>query len=266
LRKLGINIPDSALINNDIFGSADTDDHRLNNFLDAINSDYKIIWAVRGGFGTARLLDSLNRLPNPRVAKTFVGFCDVTSVNLFMAQKWPNWRIIHATVLTYLSEHQPQNKFNLLLDILENKINSYSIGNLSPLNEKARTEKNVNGKLTGGNLTIIENSLKTCWEIQTNGKIVFIEDVHEEPEHIYRMMCHLKEAGKLSGAKALVFGYFHKASDQKRVLLHLKGFAQTLDIPVYVTDRFGHGDYNLPLIYNASAIIHDGKMTVAVSS
>jgi muramoyltetrapeptide carboxypeptidase len=186
-------------------------------------------------------------------------------MNLFIAQKWPNWQVIHGTVLAYLNEDLPQNKFNILLDILENKINSYSIENISPINEKARTEKNVSGKLTGGNLTLLENSLKTCWEIQTNGKIVFIEDVHEEAEHIYRTMRHLKEAGKLSGAKALVFGFFHKASNQERVLLHLKGFAQTLDIPVYVTDRFGHGDYNLPLIYNASATINDGKMTITVS-
>jgi muramoyltetrapeptide carboxypeptidase LdcA involved in peptidoglycan recycling len=37
-----------------------------------------------------------------------------------------------------------------------------------------------------------------------------------------------------------------------------------LDIPLYVTDQFGHGNYNTPLIYNAIAEIHDGKMTVQV--
>jgi muramoyltetrapeptide carboxypeptidase len=232
--------------------------------LDAINSDHKIIWAVRGGFGTARLVASLNRLPTPAVAKTFVGFCDITPLNLFMAQKWPQWRIIHATVLTYLNEDSPRNKFDLLLDILENKIKSYDVDHLIPLNEKARTKRNITGKLTGGNLTLLENSLKTCWEIQTKGKIVFIEDVREQPEHIYRMMYHLKEAGKLSEAKAVVFGHFHESGDSERLLLYLKGFAQTTDIPIYLTDRFGHGDYNVPLIYNATAKIHDGKMTISV--
>ncbi|MDR1334102.1 MAG: LD-carboxypeptidase [Holosporaceae bacterium] len=265
LKRSGINVPATSLINNDVFGSADTDDHRLNYLLDAINSDHKIIWALRGGFGTARLLAALDRLPSPRTAKTLVGFSDVTSLNLFISQKWPHWRVIHATVLAYLDEKSYQNKFGVLLDILNNKIDHYSIDNISPLNEKAKISKNVTGKLTGGNLTIIENSLKTCWEIQTEGKIIFIEDVHEEAEHIYRMMCHLREVGKLSKVKALVFGHFHATSDRKKVLLYLKGFAQTLDIPVYITDQFGHGDYNMPLIYNAVAEIHEKKMIVNIS-
>ncbi|MDR1235414.1 MAG: LD-carboxypeptidase [Holosporaceae bacterium] len=264
LKKCGINAPDTSLANKDVFNSADTDDHRLNYFLDAINSDHKIIWAVRGGFGTERLVASLNRLPKSSRAKTLVGFCDITSLNLFISQNWPEWRVIHGAVLIYLNGKLLDPKFNLLTDILENKIKSYTVDNLSPLNDKARSTESVAGKLTGGNLTLLENSLKTCREIQTKGKIIFIEDVHEEPERIYRMMYHLKEAGKLSEAKAVVFGHFHAVSDPKRLLLFLKGFARTLDIPVYLTDRFGHGDYNTPLIYNAPAEIRAGKMTVTV--
>jgi muramoyltetrapeptide carboxypeptidase len=265
LKKCSINIPDTAFINKDVFGSADTDDHRLNYLIDAVNSNHKIIWALRGGFGTARLLASLDRLPSPRVAKTLIGFSDITSLNLFISQKWPHWRAIHAPVLMHLDKHY-DNKFDILLNILNNRIESYDVNNLSPLNEKAKISKNVTGKLTGGNLTIIENSLKTCWEIQTEGKIIFIEDIYEKAERIYRSMYHLWEAGKLSKAKALVFGHFHEAGNQEKVLLYLKGFAQMLDIPVYVTDQFGHGDYNTPLIYNAIAEIHDGKMTVQCNS
>lgn len=264
LKKSNFNIPDTSLINHDVFGSSDTDDHRLNHFIDAVNSDHKIIWALRGGFGAARLIASLDRLPKPCVAKTFIGFSDITSLNLFISQKWPNWRVIHATVFAYLDKKSSKNKFGTLLDILGGKIDSYDINNLHHLNEKAKTQKDIIGKLTGGNLTIIENSLKTCWEIQTDGKIVFIEDVREEPQCIYRTMYHLKEVGKLSGAKALIFGCFNGVSDQKKVLLYLKGFAKTLDIPVYATNQFGHGDYNVPLIYNATAKIRGGKMTISV--
>jgi muramoyltetrapeptide carboxypeptidase len=263
IKEFGIKIPDSALDNKDIFAGADTDDQRLNYFIDAIRSDHKIIWAMRGGYGTARLIAALDRLPKPNFSKIFVGFCDVTAMHLFISQKWPNWRAIHATVLTFLTGESFENKFSTLLDILEGKIDSYDMDGVYPLNNKAFAQKSVTGELIGGNMSIIETSLKTCWEIQTDGKILFVEDIYEKPEQIYRAMYHLKEAGKLSNAKALVFGYFHKAGDPKRLELFLKGFAQTLDIPVYITDKFGHGADNVPLIYNAKATIHDNKMTIA---
>ncbi|MDR0580739.1 MAG: LD-carboxypeptidase [Holosporaceae bacterium] len=264
IKKYGVNISDTVLANRDIFAGADTDDHRLNYLLDAINSNYEIIWAARGGYGTARIIAPLNYLPEPKFPKTFVGFCDATALNLFISQKWPRWRVIHATVLTFLNKTDFENKFEILLDILENKIDHYEMDGVYPLNDKALAQKSVTGKLTGGNLCTVVSSLKTCWEIQTDGKILFLEDTHEMPEHIYRAMYHLKEAGKLSKVKAVIFGHFHEAGNPERLELFLKGFAQTLDIPVYITNKFGHGIYNVPLIYNAKATINDNKMTVSV--
>jgi muramoyltetrapeptide carboxypeptidase len=264
VEKYGINIPDAALANRDIFAGADTDDHRLNYLLDAINSNYEIIWAARGGYGTIRLIAPLSCLSEPKFPKTFVGFCDATALNLFISQNWPKWRVIHATVLTFLNKVDFENKFDILLDILENKIDHYEVDGVYPLNNKALVQISITGKLTGGNLCTVVSSLKTCWEIQTDGKILFLEDTHEMPEHIYRAMHHLKEAGKLSRVKAIVFGHFHAAGNPERLELFLKGFAQTLDIPVYITNKFGHGIYNIPLIYNAKATINDNKMTVSV--
>ncbi|MDR2645772.1 MAG: LD-carboxypeptidase [Holosporaceae bacterium] len=264
IEKYGINIPDAALANRDIFAGASTDDHRLNYLLDAINSNHKIIWAMRGGYGTARIIATLDYLPKPKSQKTFVGFSDATALNLFISQKWPKWLVIHATVLTFLNKTDFENKFDILLNILENKIDHYDVDGVYPLNDKALAQKSITGKLTGGNLCIVVSSLKTCWEIQTDGKILFLEDTHEMPERIYRAMYHLKEAGKLSKVKAVIFGHFHAAGNPKKLELFLKGFAQILDIPVYITDKFGHGVYNVPMIYNAKAIIHDNKMTINV--
>jgi len=262
----GINVPDYTTINLDVFAGADTDDKRLHHFIDAINSNHDIIWAMRGGYGSARLIATLDRLPTPKASKTMIGFCDVTSLNIFIAQKWPHWRVIHAPLLIFLADRIFFNdRFEKLLNILENKIDSYDICGIYPLNYKARTLKQVTGPLTGGNLTLVEKSLKTCWEIQTDGKILFLEDVSEEAVHIYGMLYHLKEAGKLKNVKALVFGTFTKAKDEEAVKLYIKGFAQTLDIPVYMTDQFGHGKHNMPLIYNAPATIHDDKITVSVN-
>jgi muramoyltetrapeptide carboxypeptidase len=265
VKKFGIHIPDHAILNKGIFAGSDTDDHRLHHLMEAVRSRHEIIWAIRGGYGTARLLAALELLPKPNSSKTFVGFCDVTALHLFISQKWPNWRAIHAPVLIFLTKNSFENKFNILLDILENRIDSYDIDKVYPLNNKAAATANVVGKLTGGNLSIVAASLGTHWEIQTAQKILFLEDTHEPPEKIHSMLYHLKEAGKLANARALILGHFHKAGDPERLLLFLRGFAQTLNIPVYITDRFGHGAHNLPLIYNAVAKIHDNKMTIAVT-
>ena len=238
VKKFGLRIPDQAMINKDIFASADTDDHRLYHLIEAVHSNHKIIWAIRGGYGTARLLAALDLMPKPSSSKTFVGFSDVTALHLFISQKWPNWRVIHASVLTFLDRNSFENKFDILLDILENKIDSYDLNGVCPLNDIAMTARNVVGKLTGGNLSIIVASLGTCWEIKTAGKILFLEDTHEYPERLYRMLYHLKESDKLSNVRALVLGHFHIAGNPERLLLFLKGFAKTLNIPVYVTDKF----------------------------
>ncbi|MDR0968785.1 MAG: LD-carboxypeptidase [Holosporaceae bacterium] len=264
--KYGVNIPEYTLINKDIFRGADTDDARLNNFIDAVNSDKEIVWHMRGGYGTSRLIASLNRLPPPSSSKTLIGFCDATSMNIFVSQKWPNWKVIHAPLLIYLEKYSfSKDKFETLLNILENKIDSYEISGVVPFNYKAQTQERVVGRLTGGNLSIIENSLKTYWEIQTDGKILFLEDIYMEPQHIYRMLYHLKEAGKLDNVKALVLGHFHKVKEEGNLVPYLKGFCANLPIPVYITDQFGHGEHNMPLIYNATAELRDSKMIINTS-
>jgi muramoyltetrapeptide carboxypeptidase len=261
-----VDIPPQALVNRNEFGGfADTLENRLLHFKEAINADSSIIWAMRGGFGSNMLIVDLDKMPIPPNPKTLVGFSDITSMNIFVYQKW-NWRAIHAPVLIHLSEHEFTNdKFATLLDILEGKIDSYDIEDLLPINESARQIKEVTGPLTGGNLTLVEASLGTCWEIETEGKILFVEDINLYPEWIYRSMYHLKESGKLSGIKALVFGRFSKGGQRRNIGHCLLAFANSLNVPVYITNQFGHGNHNMPLIYGAPATIHDHRMTVRVT-
>jgi muramoyltetrapeptide carboxypeptidase len=156
-----------------------------------------------------------------------------------------------------------KGKFDTLLDILEDKVSVYDIDHVFPINVAARKEKTVTGKLTGGNLTLLEASLGTCWEFQTLGKILFVEDINLKPWWIYRTMYHFKEIGKLVGLKAIVFGRFvSTGSTQSEVGSFLCKFADSIDIPVYITDQFGHGNCNKPLIYDALATLHDNKMTI----
>lgn len=262
IQKFGVSIPDEAFINKNICKFSDTDTNRFNRFKHSIDSDSEIIWVMRGGFGSYKLIDALKDLPHPKKKKILIGFSDITALNLFISQNWKDWIVIHAPMIVHLGKNEYHHpSWSILLDILENKITQYEMTGLSPLNESGKRAKDqqIRGKLTGGNLTLIESSLKTSWEIDTDGKILFIEDCHETAPSVYRSMYHLKEAGKLSKVKAIVFGHFVGVSEYKKYLKH---FASEVNIPVFITDQFGHGKNNFPLVYNADVCIENNTLIV----
>lgn len=260
IKKFGIEIPAESFINKKICSFADTDSNRFDRFMRSVTSDSNIVWALLGGFGSYKLPILLDSVEKPKKKKFLVGFSDITALNLYVSQNWNNWTVIHAPVFSHVSKSRYQkDNWNLLLNILEHKTIKYQLSNLLPLNKLAERNKKIDGKLTGGNLTLVESSLGTNWEIQTKGKIVFLEDCNESAPSVYRSLYHLKMTGKFNKAKAVIFGYFLNSNDYKK---YLRSFAQELNIPVFITDKFGHGKKNLPLVYNADSSILNNCLTV----
>jgi muramoyltetrapeptide carboxypeptidase len=110
----------------------------------------------------------------------------------------------------------------------------------------------IEGRLTGGNLTLVTFSLGTPVEIETKGKVLFLEEVNEEPYRVDRMLTQLKFAGKLDGVKGIVFGEMINCKPRQRrssfslreVLTH---FAREVRIPCFATFPSGHGRENVVL-------------------
>lgn len=261
IRKFGILIPDESFINKNICRFADTDNNRFNRLKRSIYSNSDIVWTTRGGFGSYKLIDRLVTLRKPKKEKFFIGFSDITALNLYISQNWKNWTVIHAPMMVYAGKRRYHHlSWSLLMDILERKISKYEIKGLTPLNRLGKKKNlTVTGKLTGGNLTLLESSLKTNWEIDTDNKILFVEDCHESAPSIYRSMYHLKAAGKLSKVKAIVFGEFIGSPKYREYLKH---FANEINVPVFITDNFGHGKKNLPLVYGAKVTIRNNSLIV----
>ncbi|MDR3179872.1 MAG: LD-carboxypeptidase [Holosporaceae bacterium] len=266
VRNFGIAIPPAALENKNFYRCANTEENRVELFKKAMESGHKILWAVRGGYGSGFIIEFLSKLPVPRRKKILIGFSDISSLHLFVTQRW-GWKSIHAPVLMHLCRSEFTNeRFDTLLDILEKKITHYSFGPVYPVNQIAREIQTVKGRLTGGNLTSLECSIGTNWEFQANNKIVFVEDIYVPPWQVYRSMHHLKEAGKFLKAKAILFGRFSKGGSQTEFAHYLKKFADSVDIPVFVTNEFGHGNSNKPIIYGAEATICEKKVTIKVDN
>jgi muramoyltetrapeptide carboxypeptidase len=258
LKMLPLKIPEN-LLSQDIPYHANTDEKRLQMLKSALLNDDEntIVWALRGGYGCVRLLDSLKALPIPTHKKTVIGFSDNTALLLFLSQEW-GWPAIHGSVLTQLLNvnHHPES-FMRIADIVSHRVASQIIENIEPLNRNAQKSL-ISGKLIGGNLTLIENSIGTHWQPQTAGKILFLEEIGEKGYRIDRALYHLFQAGLFSQVNAIILGEFLASTDESVLAFSLKRFAHEMalqNIPVYKTNQFGHGNQNMPLMYNAFAQI-----------
>lgn len=223
-------------------GSADI---RINDLHEAFsNPEIKAIFCVKGGFSSSQLLDKIDYELIKKNPKLFVGYSDVTNLNVVFNQK--------CGLGTY---HGPMIRSNMLYDFneftkksflfsinqknrekweLENpnskKLNLLNKNNFIEIEikrekeiiEKEKEKENkeqikkeiknkfreIKGQLIGGNLSLLVTTLGTDYEIDTKHKILFIEEIEEEISRIDRMMTHLKLSGKLDDCRAVLFGNF----------------------------------------------------------
>jgi muramoyltetrapeptide carboxypeptidase len=124
------------------------------------------------------------------------------------------------------------------------------------LTPSVNSSSTIIGDLAGGNLTLVENSIGTCWQIQTTKKIIFLEEINEQGYRVDRSLNHIRQAGLLVDVAAIVLGDFtHEKEGRLNIDYALARFAQEITIPIYQSKQFGHGFRNHPLIYNSPATI-----------
>jgi len=184
------------------------DEERAADLQKMINDDsIKAIICSRGGYGSLRASELVNWERLQKQPIWVVGFSDVTVLH----SKLNKMRIasIHGVMPKYfLDEEKPSVSFNLLLDALTGRGISYDI----PASIYNREGK-VKAEITGGNLSILYSLRGTKYDIDTKGKILFIEDLDEYKYHIDRMLMNLKAGGKLEGLAGLVVGNFTAIKD-----------------------------------------------------
>ena len=126
------------------------------------------------------------------------------------------------------------------------------------------------GELIGGNLTMISNSIGTSSEINTNNRILFLEEVGEYIYHLDRMMVHLLRAGKLSTLQGVVIGDFSSMKDHNDsfgMSTHdvLRSHLNHLGCPVAYGFPAGHEKKNFPLPFGLPAHLEVGASSVKLS-
>lgn len=271
LSKIGLiaRIPDDLISKNKDLFSANSLEYRIKHFIDSINNnESKAVWAIRGGYGAAKLIPYLEKTAEPKQCKLLLGFSDITSLHLFLENKW-NWCSMHSPVINQILGNPLL--LNELKPIILGTKSSIIYNQLTPLNEYAQKNSIIEASITGGNLSLVQNSLATSWQINAKDKIVFLEDVDEPSYCIDRMLNHLLQAGVFDFAKAVIFGKFTppKNKDAESILYEktIDNFSRNINIPVLSLPIIGHNiKNNSPLPLGAKCQLKLGKKIELICS
>ena len=224
----------------------------------------KAIICLRGGYGSARLLDRLDYEIIRRIPKIFSGYSDITSLHCALAKK-VNLISFHAPMLNGGLQVKDLAEFtrgSFFRTVMEAKAagsicDGYDKKNISILRGGV-----AEGRLIGGNLSVLCAAIGTPFAPSFKGKILFFEDISEKPYRLDRMLTQLLNAGILQQATGVAVGVNSDCNDpdakpggeyrQSAADVMAERLA-ALRVPVVTGLPFGHVDLNATIPVGARA-------------
>jgi len=268
LRQMGYKpVYSDSIFERDLYfaGSVDRRARELEDMF--LRDDVKAIFCARGGYGSNYLLPTLDLKAIAAKPKIFVGYSDLTSLLTYICDS--------ARVVTF---HGPMVAKDFArpdgIDLpswqaaVEGRAN-WELGFGADSGVKSLAQGSAEGLLYGGCLSMLLESQGTPYEIQTEGTILFIEDLATKPYQIDRMLMHLKLAGKLAGVRGIIFGEMLdciQASNQgftlEEVVMRIVG---DLNVPVAYGLRSGHvSRQNITLPIGVQVLLNVGDSGVSL--
>lgn len=206
----------------------------------------KGIVALRGGYGCVRILPLLDYELIKKHPKVLLGYSDITSL-LFAVQQMTGLVTFHGPVaLSSYTEYTRSYFFKILTQSeavgkIENPPDTFPI--------RIPTQASVaqiSGRLTGGNLSLVASSLGTPYAIETENRLLFLEEVGEEPYHLDRFLTQLLLAGKLGACAGIVIDRCKKCGPAE----YKPAFNNTLSVEEVMHDRLS--GLNVPVLFGLS--------------
>lgn len=254
MKSWGYNVVIGKTVGARDFTFGGTDQERLDDLQRMLDDpQIKAIMCARGGYGAVRIIDQLNFSAYRSSPKWLIGFSDITILHCHINS---NYRV--ATIHSKMCNSFPSDwakaepiqidTINSIANALKGEKMKYN----APYNKDNRFGSGQ-GELIGGNLRCIENLAGSDSEIETDDKILFVEDTGEYLYSIDRMFFNLKRSGKLAKLRGLIIGGFKVKTDDEGddfgrtlidiVLEKVKGY----DYPVCFDFPVGHQRANFAL-------------------
>ena len=242
---------------------AGTDEERAADMQQMLDDkEVNAIISARGGYGSVRIIDKLDFTRFCKHPKWIAGYSDITVFHNHIQTHF-GIQTLHCTMPFNFGKDAASTE--LLKKALFGELNEY-VTNPQPMNRNGKGA----GILCGGNLSILYSLAGTLSDVDTKGKILFLEDLDEYLYHIDRMMMQLKRSGKLSHLSGLIIGSFSDMKDNtipfgksaEEIIIEA---VQEYNYPVCFGFPAGHGEKNFPLFMGRDVEIEVDNETVRLS-
>jgi muramoyltetrapeptide carboxypeptidase len=229
------------------------------------NPSIKMILASRGGTGVSDILPYLDYHTICRHPKIVSGYSDL-SILLNVLYQYTNLLTFHGLMLINFQPDIPP--FNLASFFMATSTAVWPRRIMNPSTKPfvSKVMGNVTGRIVGGNLTGLVSSLGTPFEIDTQGKILFLEEVNEPTSTVYRLLSQLKLAGKLDDCIGIVMGECTRCQVAYETTYEdiIDRLLVPLGKPLLTNFAIGHGKYKVTLPIGALANLNTVNQTLTL--
>ena len=278
LEKLGYKVALGTNAGKQLGYLSATDKERAAEFMAAVeNPAIDAIICARGGYGTMRMLELLDYTSIRKHPKIISGYSDITALINTIHQRTGLVTFHGPGALAQYHEFTEKSFLDVLSSNPDKSAKPYTPITMPPTDgwktiTEGKTGK-AKGRLIGGNLTLLSMTTGTSLEINTQGALLFFEDVTEEPYRIDRMITQLLLAGKLQHCAGIAIGQFTKcdaedAAHSFTVQEVLEDRLKGLGIPIVTGLQFGHvpQKYTYPIGVQAELDATTGTLTLLESA
>jgi len=248
---------------------AGNDEERLSDFHQMFeDKDVKAIFSLRGGYGSARLLDKINYSLIRKNPKILVGYSDITALHLAIFKKTSLITFAGLMASTDFGDEINQFAEEQFWRILTSKQKVGIIKNPENDNIESNSNKIASGILLGGNLSVLTSIIGSKYLPDFSENILLLEDVDEKPYRIDRMLNQMRLANILEKVNGFVLGKFTNCFENDENSNHElnKIFSEYLGNkkPVIYNLSHGHIKFNLTLPIGSLAKINGKQKTIEI--
>lgn len=247
---------------------AGSDDARASDFNAALRDpSVRGIFALRGGYGTMRILDSIDYGAASRDPKTILGYSDLTALLNAITQK--------SGIVTFHGPVAALSEFteNVLCWLRAAVMEGGSLSRLQAPDAQTLCAGRASGRLAGGNLSLVAALAGTAHAIDTNGALLVIEEIDEAPYRIDRMLTQLRLSGALQKAAGIIAGGWTNCDvDEQhryagmRLADVLRDRLSDLGVPVVIDFPIGHIGEQWTVPLGARAMLDADARTLTFGS
>ncbi|GAB2578608.1 peptidase S66 [Paractinoplanes abujensis] len=236
---------------------AGTDDQRLADLNAALRDpEVRGVFCLRGGYGMQRIVDRVDFAAVRDDPKVVIGFSDITALHVAL---WREAGLV--TVHGPTAGQFERGPGSLTVRAARRAVTTSEpvtvVADDGELTHGVRVEGVAEGKLLGGNLAMLATTVGTRHALDTDGAILLLEDVDEEPYRVDRMLVHLRRAGWLDGVRGIALGQFTNCvggnPSYPPVADVLRDQLTALGVPVLGGLPIGHGDEQVAVGLGVSA-------------